>query len=196
MTESTRFEDAIRLFDEANSQDPNTEIVNGQPQPRELVHATWLTNWVLHLNPSASEALRLAARCQHICRWKIPRSSYPMSKQGYLLWRAELKKFHAQKAGEILQEAGYDDATIRRVQELNLKKNIATDAECQTLEDALCLIFLEHQLAPLAAKSEDEKMINALQKSWKKMSPQGRTEALKLNYGPREKGLIEKALAP
>ena len=196
MTEPTRFEDAIRLFDEANSQDPNTEIVNGQPQPREQVHATWLTNWVLHLNPSASEALRLAARCQQICRWKIQLSSYPMSKPGYLRWRAELKKFHAQKAGEILQEAGYDDATIRRVQELNLKKNIATDAECQTLEDALCLIFLEHQLAPLAAKSEDEKMINALQKSWKKMSPRGRTEALKLNYGPREKGLIEKALAP
>lgn len=195
MTEPTRFEDAIRLFDEANSHDPNTETVNGQPQPRELVHAGWLTDWVLRLNPDASEALRLAARCQHICRWEIPRNSYPMTKPGYLQWRAELKKFHAQKAGVILKQAGYDDATIRRVQELNLKKNITNDAECQTLEDALCLIFLEHQLAPLAAKSEEEKMINALQKSWKKMSSRGRAEAMKLNYGPREKGLIEKALA-
>ncbi|NOS68408.1 MAG: DUF4202 domain-containing protein [Verrucomicrobia bacterium] len=196
MTEFSRFDQAIRKFDEANSRDPNTETVNGQPQPRELIYAGRLTDWVMQLNPSASEALRLAARCQHICRWEIPRNSYPMTKPGYLLWRADLKKFHAQKAGEILKEAGYDDETIRQVQELNLKKHISTDAECQTLEDALCLIFLQHQLAPLAARSDDEKMINALQKSWKKMSAQGRAEALKLNYGAREKGLIEKALAP
>ncbi len=196
MTEFSRFDQAIRKFDEANSRDPNTETVNGQPQPRELVYAGWLTDWVMRLNPSASETLRLAARCQHICRWEIPRNSYPMTKPGYLLWRADLKKFHAQKAGEILKETGYDEETIRRVQELNLKKHISTDAECQTLEDALCLIFLQHQLAPLAARSDDEKMINALQKSWKKMSAQGRAEALKLNYGAREKGLIEKALAP
>ncbi len=196
MTEFSRFDQAIRKFDEANSRDPNTETVNDQPQPRELVYAGWLTDWVMRLNPSASEALRLAARCQHICRWEIPRNSYPMTKPGYLLWRADLKKFHAQKAGEILKEVGYDNETIRRVQELNLKKHISTDAECRTLEDALCLVFLQHQLAPLAARSDDEKMINALQKSWKKMSEQGRAEALKLNYGAREKGLIEKALAP
>jgi Domain of unknown function (DUF4202) len=196
MTERSRFDEAMRRFDEANSRDPNTETVNGQPRPRELVHAGWLTDWVMRLNPNASEALRLAARCQHICRWEIPRNSYPMTRPGYLLWRADLKKFHAQKAGEILKEVGYDGETIRRVQELNLKKHISTDAECQTLEDALCLIFLQHQLAPLAARSDDEKIINALQKSWKKMSAQGRAEALKLNYGAREKGLIEKALAP
>ncbi len=192
---STRFNEAIRRFDEANALDPNTENVNNQPCPRELAYAGWLTHWVLRLNPNASESLRLAARCQHICRWQIPRDSYPMTKPGYLQWRAELKKFHAQKAGEILKEVGYDETTIRRVQDLNLKKNISSDPECQVLEDALCLVFLERQFAALAAKSDDDKMINALQKSWKKMSEAGRTEALKLNYGPKEKGLIEKALA-
>lgn len=182
-----RFAEALRRFDAANAADPNVETVNGQPQPRELIYAQWLTDWVLKLAPKASEALRLAARCQHICRWEIPRDSYPLDKPGYLKWRADLKKFHAKKSGQILRDVGYDEATIQRVQELNLKKNHPKDPEVCVLEDALCLVFLEHQLTPLAAKADDEKMINALQKSWKKMTPAARTEALKLNYGAREK---------
>ena len=191
-----RFNAALRRFDEANASDPNTEVVDGKSYPRELIYAQWLTDWVLKLSPNASEPLRLAARCQHLCRWEIPRHSYPMDKPGYLRWRADLKKFHADKSGKILRDVGYDDTTVQRVQELNLKKNHPKDPEVCVLEDALCLIFLEHQLAPLAAKSDDDKMINALQKSWKKMTAAAHAEALKLNYGPREKALIEKALAP
>ncbi len=186
-----KFEAAIRRFDEENGRDPNIE--NGQP--RELLYATRLTNWVLRLSPNASEALRLAARCQHLCRWEIPRASYPMTRPGYLKWRADLKKFHAQRAGEILREVGYDDETIRRVQDLNLKKNFPADPESRLLEDALCLVFLEFQCADLAAKTDDDKMVNALKKSWEKMTEAARTEALKLNYSPREKELIQKALA-
>ena len=119
-----------------------------------------------------------------------------MDKPGYLRWRADLKKFHADRSGKILREVGYDEATAQRVQELNLKKNFPNDPEVCVLEDALCLVFLERQLAPLAAKSDDEKMINALQKSWKKMTPSAHAEALKLNYEPRERALIKKALAP
>jgi len=190
-----RFAAAIRRFDEANAADPNIEVVNGQSHPRELLYAQWLTDWVLRLAPQASETLRLAARCQHICRWESPRGSYPMDKPGYLRWRADLKKFHAEKSGQILREVGYDDSMVQRVQELNLKKNHPKDPEVCVLEDALCLVFLEKQLAPLAAKADDEKLINALQKSWKKMTPAAHAEALKLNYGPREKSLIERALA-
>jgi hypothetical protein len=160
-----------------------------------LVYAQWLTDWVLRLCPNASEALRLAARSQHICRWTIPRDSYPMTRAGYLQWRAELKKFHAQKAGDILREMGYSEETIRRVQDLNQKKGFPQDAECRVLEDALCLVFLERQFADLAAKSSDEKMVNALQKSWKKMTPAAQAEALKLQFGPRERALLEKALS-
>jgi hypothetical protein len=189
-----RFRAAWRRFDEENSRDPNTESVNGVSHPRELVYAQWLTDWVLKLCPDASEALRLAARCQHIRRWMIPRNSYPMTRAGYLQWRAELKKFHAQKAAEILREVGYPEETIARVQHLNLKKDFPNDPEGRILEDALCLVFLEHQLADLAGKSTEEKMINALQKSWKKMTPAGHAEALKLSFSPKEKALIEKAL--
>jgi hypothetical protein len=190
-----RFEAALRRFDEENSQDPNSESVEGAPRPRELIYAQWLTGWVLKLCPGASEELRLAARCQHLCRWKIPRHSYPITRPGYLKWREDLKRFHAERAGEILREAGYTDSTIARVQELNLKKNFPNDPEGRVLEDALCLVFLERQLADLAAKTADDKVITALQKSWKKMTPAAHTEALKLAYGPRERKLIERALA-
>ena len=185
------FSAAIARFDAENSRDPNSE----DGQPRELLYAQRLTDWVLKLCPAASEPLRLAARCQHICRWESPRENYPMTKPGYLKWRADLKKFHAEKSGAILREVGCDDATIRRVQDLNLKKNFPTDAEVRVLEDALCLVFLEFQLTALAAKSDDEKMVNALKKSWAKMTAAARAEALKLAYGEREKNLLTLALA-
>jgi hypothetical protein len=185
------FAAAIVRFDAENSRDPNLE--NGRP--RELLYAERLTDWVLKLCPSASEPLRLAARCQHLCRWESPRENYPLTRPGYLKWRADLKKFHAEKSGAILRDVGCAEETIRRVQDLNLKKNFPADAECRVLEDALCLVFLEFQLAPLAAKSDDEKMINALRKSWEKMTEAARAEALKLNFGEREKNLVARALA-
>ena len=190
-----RFEAALRWFDEANARDPNVERVDGTSQPRELIYSRWLTDWVLKLCPVAGQALRLAARCQHICRWEIPRDSYPMTRPGYLHWRAELKKFHAQKSSTILREAGYDEETIRQVQELNLKKNFPSDPESRVLEDALCLLFLDRQLADLARKTEEGKVINAIQKSWKKMTAAAHAEAFKLNFGPRERILLERALA-
>lgn len=193
-TDRNRFETALRRFDEENSRDPNSEIVDGKSCPRELIYAQWLTDWVLKLCPNASEELRLAARCQHICRWHIPRDSYPMTRPGYLKWRADLKQFHAQRAGEILTEVGYPASVVQRVQELNLKKNFPNDPEVRVLEDALCLVFLERQLSALAAKSTDEKMITALQKSWQKMTPAAHAEALKLSYAAKERDLIERAL--
>ncbi len=189
-----RFEAALRRFDEENSCDPNQQMVNGTPQPRELVYAQWLTEWVLKLRPAASEELRLAARCQHLCRWMIPRERCPMTRAGYLQWREALKKFHAQKAGEILAEVGYAPETIARVQHLNQKKDLQRDSETQTLEDALCLVFLEHQLSDLAAKTAEDKVINALQKSWKKMTPQAHRFAISIPFGAKEKALVEKAL--
>ena len=189
-----KFAAALRRFDEENSHDPNLESFGGAQHPRELLYAQRLTGWVLRLAPDASEALRLAARCQHICRWQSPRDAYPMTRAGYLKWRADLKKFHAEKSGAILRDVGYDDETIQRVQDLNLKKHFPADAETRTLEDALCLVFLEFQFADLAAKTAEDKTINALQKSWGKMTEAARAEALKLNYGEREKALLQHAL--
>ena len=196
ITDPARFEAAIRRFDAENSRDPNSEIADGVSHPKELLYAQRLTDWVLRLCPEAPEPLRLAARCQHLCRWESPRNSYPMTRPGYLTWRANLKKFHAQKSGEILRACGYPKELIHEVQDLNLKKNFPADPHCRVLEDALCLVFLEFQFADLAAKTDDAKTINALQKSWGKMTEAARAAALKLNYGPRETSLLQAALKP
>jgi hypothetical protein len=195
MTPESLFEAALKRFDDENARDPNHEIVDGVAQPHELVYAQRLYEWVLKLAPHASRELLLAARSQHICRWMIPRSKYPMDRVGYLKWRNELKQFHSQKSSEILRELGFPEATIARVQGLNLKRDFPRDLESRVLEDALCLVFLQFQFAELAARTTADKVINALQKSWNKMTPNAREHALRLQYGPREKALLDRALA-
>src|SRR5580704_7306991 len=107
-----RFFEAWRRFDEENAQDPNLLIVEEVAHPQELLYAERLTDWVLRLDPKASESLLLAARSQHIRRWTIPRASYEMTRAGYLRWRADLKQFHAAKSAQILTEVGYDKETV------------------------------------------------------------------------------------
>ena len=195
MGEEWRFSEAIRRFDEENGRDPNLIDVEGVAQPHELIYARRLTEWVLRLQLGASKPLLLAARSQHICRWLVPRSSYDMTRAGYLRWRNDLKQLHARKSAEILREVGYDETTIARVVELNLKKRLGRDQECQVLEDALCLMTLQYQLADLMRKTDPDKMVAILQKTWKKMSDVARTEALALPFTEAESALIHKALA-
>ena len=191
---NARFQHAIALIDEQNSLDPNTEIINGKSIPREVLYSQRLTEWIIRLNPEASEALLLAARSQHICRWKIPRTDYPVTRPGYHQWKNDLKRFHARLSGEILAQAGYDEPIIARVRSLNLKEGFPNDPETRTLEDALCLMFLEYQFAPLAEKAEASKVVNALRKSWSKMTEPARKAALTLNYESRQKALLATAL--
>jgi hypothetical protein len=194
LSDPVRFAEAIRRFDEENARDPNREVAAGTAQPRELLYAQRLSEWVMRLDSGASEELRLAARSQHICRWTIPRHSYEMTRVGYLRWRSDLKLFHARKAGEILRDVGYPAEIIQRVQDLNLKKNFPKDPQCRVLEDALCLVFLQYQLADLASRTDEEKVVNALQKSWKKMTPAAQAHALQLSYTAHEKALLDRAL--
>jgi hypothetical protein len=193
--DSQRLIAAVARFDEENSKDPNQEEVNGTPVPRELLYSKWLTDWVLRLKPDASESLRLAARCTHLCRWAIPRSNYPADRPGYLRWRQDLKSFHSKKAAEILRELGYEENAIAQVQALVSKTAFPADPDSRVLEDALCLVFLEHQFSDLMAKSSEAKMINAVRKTWKKMTPGAQSIALTLKFEPGEKRLLERALS-
>lgn len=186
---------AYERFDAANAKDPNTVITDGMELPKELVFARRLTDEILALNPEAPVALRLASRCQHIRRWEIPRDTQPMGRAGYLKWRAELKKFHAEKSAEILREVGYDECVIKKVQDLNLKKNLHSDPDCQTLEDALCLVFLKYQFDALIENTEEEKMALILQKTWAKMSEMGQKFATQLDYSERAAEVLEKSLS-
>ena len=184
----------LNRIDALNAEDPNTEVVDGVPHPRELLYARRLSAWVLRLRPEASEALRIASRGQHLRRWTIPRDRYERTRRGYLRWRETLKAFHADEVSRLMQESGYAEDAIQRVRSLILKKPIAADPEAQALEDALCLVFLETQFADLRQKTPEEKMIEVLRKTWKKMGEQGRAEALRLPLGAAEKALLARAL--
>ena len=194
VSEAEKFQKAIQKIDQENQQDPNSEWWNGQEFPKEFLYSQRMTEWLQKFSPKASEALQLATRSQHICRWTIPRDSYPMDRKGYLQWRTELKGFHANKAEEILQSAGYDQELIERVKSLILKKRMKTDAESQTLEDVVCLVFLEYYLSDFAQKHQEDKVIAILQKTWKKMSDEARKVALSQEYRETDLELIKKAL--
>ena len=189
------FQQAIQAFDHMNAQDPNLLRFEGQEYPRELWYAGELTRWVLQLQPNASEALRLAARCQHLERWKIPRGDFPPGRVGYLNWRKKLAQFHASRAEETLRALHYSEDIVQRVRELNLKLDIRHDPEIQVLEDALCLVFLESQFAELSEKTEQTKFVEIIQKTWKKMSSKGREMALKLDLNEATRRLIERAIS-
>jgi len=189
-----RFESALLAFDAANAQDPKKEVWEGVETPYELLYSRWMTEWVRKLNPNPSEALLLAARCQHLRRWEIPRTNYEPGRIGYLKWRKFLYQYHADKAGEILREVGYPEETIRKVQDINLKKSMK-DPDTQTIEDALCLVFLEYQLSDFLKKTPPEKMPGIIKKSWDKMSPRARDFALQLPFSKQARSLIEKSLS-
>ncbi|MFT6059848.1 MAG: hypothetical protein ACJAU9_000092 [Lentimonas sp.] len=171
---STKYAAVIALIDQANAADPTSIEYQGESYPKEVLYAGRHLAWALRLQPNAAECLRIAAKTQHICRWESPRSDYPMNRVGYLKWREDLKHFHAKRAGMLMAAAGYDPVSIERVQSLNLKKGIKTDADCQTLEDALCLSFLELGFDDLIAKYAEAKVLSILQKTAVKMSEAGR----------------------
>ena len=176
---------ACAAIDRANAEDPKgTELLYGQR----------MVDWVRKLAPGASEELLLAARAQHVRRWTVPRSRYPEGRNGYLKWREGLKKFHAYTLAAIMAEAGYGEEAAAKSRSLLVRKNLASDAEGQTLEDAACLVFLQFELGEFSAKTEPDKMVDILRKSWAKMSPAARDAALGLKLGDVELNLVKRAL--
>jgi hypothetical protein len=169
-----RFAAALARFARAHAEDPRGAVSRDY-------HAR-LGAWVERLAAPAEpgEALQLAAACQHIRRWTIPRDRFPEGVAGYKRWRSELARFHAGEAAAILAEVGYDEAAIARVRSLLLKKDLKGDAEVQLFEDAICLTFLEGELEAFAVKHDDAKLTGILQKTWAKMSPAGQRAALAL----------------
>ena len=190
-----RLADALSRIDAAHAEDPRRlPARDGQDVPYELRYARRMTSWLDRLEPQSSEALRLAVRCQHLRRWSIPRSQYPMTRSGYHQWRTTLARFHADEAAAILRGVGYDEATVARVQSLVRKEGLKADVETQTLEDVACLVFLEDEFGEFARKHDEEKVLAILRRTWGKMSERGRAAALGLDLGPAERVLIEKAL--
>lgn len=198
IADSSRFRQTLEKFDAANTQDPNQEVFGGMSYPKELLYAQRMSDMLDKFAPDASEAVQLAVRCQHICRWQKPRSDYPMDGAGYKQWRTNLYKFHGDIAGGLMREAGYDDDMIAKVQALLRKEKLKVNPETQLLEDVVDLVFLQHYLAGFVEKYshyDEEKLLGILRKTWRKMSDKGHEAALKLNYTPEILAVIQKALA-
>lgn len=189
-----KLDQAFALFDAYNQRDPSHTNWQNEDYPLEYFYALKLYEWVLRLDPEADEVLQLAARSQHIGRWEIPRDTYPEGRTGYLKWRSDLSKYHAEKAAKIMATVGYDEQTQEKVRTIIQKRRIKADPQVQTMENALCLVFLEYQYEALVQKLDDEKMIPILQKTWAKMSEPGQKLALSLSYSTQGRDLIEKAL--
>jgi hypothetical protein len=190
----SKLQEAFKAFDAYNSRDPHTESVGNTTFPKELLYGQRMTERLNLYQPEAPEYLQLAARCQHIGRWEIPRDTYPMDKKGYLQWRSAEKFHHVKIAEPILKNCGYDEATIEKVKFLLLKKELATNEDTQLLEDVVCLVFIEHYLADFAAQHNDDKVVDILRKTIKKISPRCLEEASRLKVSEKIQGLLLKAV--
>ena len=200
-TDNSRFGRAIALFDAANNEDPRQVTgPDGKPCPRELLYSRRMTEMLDRYAPGASEATKLAVRAQHIQRWKSPRDSYPMDRNGYLQWRTDLYKFHADTAGRHMQVAGYDDEMIERVKKAIGKRGRKVNPETQLLEDVIDLVFIEYYMLEFVGQKPDyseDRWLGIIRKTWEKMSADAHAFALsgKLKLPGPLVPLITKAIA-
>lgn len=192
---TSQFQLVMHDIDEANHEDPNHELADGQEYPREYLYSLRMSQQLNKLAPEADEVLQIAARAQHIRRWQIPRTDYPKTRTGYLTWRRDLGRFHAEETAAIMKAAGYDHSAIERLEKMLVKKGIKQNPHTQTLEDVICLVFLQYYLEPFATKHDEAKLISIVQKTWAKMSPQGQEAALQLSLPTHLGALINKALS-
>lgn len=188
---------AIAAIDAYNAGDPKRVVVAGREIAESVRYCECMSAWIERLDPAASDALRLAARAQHIGRWTIPRANYPEGVAGYNRWRRDLARFHAETAGRIVADAGYDPATVARVGALIRKEGLGRDPETQALEDAACLVFLETGFDAFSRRHPDDKVVDIVRKTWRKMGPRGRALALDLvgDLAPDRAALVARAVA-
>jgi len=194
-SEVSRERAALEHFQAAHFEDPRTILVNGVVVPWSVHYHARLAHWVRRFDPEASLPLGLAAACQHIRRWTVPRGEYEAGRRGYRRWRSDLAQMHARTAREVLEKVGLDEATITRVEALVRKVGLARDPEVQVFEDAICMVFFELDYADLVTKHDDAKLVDILRRTWDKMSPVGREAALALSadMGDRERRLLDAA---
>ncbi|MBK6638039.1 MAG: DUF4202 domain-containing protein [Rhodocyclaceae bacterium] len=190
------FAQARALFDAANAVDPNLD----EGRAKELLYAERMSDMLARYQPDAAEVVQLAVRAQHIERWKVPRSDYPMHREGYLAWRSGLYKYHARRAGEIMRQVGYGETAIAAVEAAVGKRGVKVNPDTQLVEDVAALVFIEHYMLPFAGSKPDydeEKWLVIIRKTWKKMSEAARTFALSGRVRLPEPliPLIQKAIA-
>ncbi|MFK5915132.1 MAG: DUF4202 domain-containing protein [Woeseiaceae bacterium] len=194
------FEQVVKLMDDANAEDPNIETVDGKETPKELLYSNRMAEMLARFNPEADDVIQLGIRGQHMLRWKSPRDDYPMTREGYHKWRSDLYTFHAESVAGLMADAGYDDAAQQRVLQAVGKKGIKSNPDTQLLEDTASLVFIEHYMLAFAEKHpeySEEKWIDIIKRTWRKMSDDAHTFALsgKLTLPEALIPLIQKSVA-
>ncbi len=185
-----RLQNILAAIDAANEADPTLEA----GAPAAWLYGRRMSDTLAAFAPTATDALQIAARGQHIERWLLPRADYPLGKAGYHAWRNAQKARHAERLAELARAAGYEDATIARIGAIVRKEALKRDAEAQTLEDVACLVFLAHHAAGFAGQHDAAKTLDILAKTWRKMSEAGQAAALALDLPAPVRALVEKAV--
>lgn len=170
----TPLQTAFAAIDTANEKDP----VASEGTPDALLYGQRMSAEQERLFPDASEPLKIAARGQHIERWILKRAAYPEGRAGYLTWRRDLAKHHADRVGAIMRDAGYGDDEVEAAGRMLRKEGIKRDAEVQALEDIICFTFLKWYFAPFSEKHSHQKLLRIVEKTARKMSAEGRAQVL------------------
>ncbi len=191
---------AMGKVDVANRADPNIELVDGQPLPKEYAYSLHMTRWLHELEPEPSERMQIACRAQHIERWTMPRRDFPEGRKAYYEWRQACGRMHGRRAAEIMAECGYPKAEWERVETILTKRELRKDEDTQLLEDVACMVFLERYFADFYEQNADydrEKWLRIVRRTWGKMSPRGHEAALRLAEGMPAHllALLQEALA-
>jgi hypothetical protein len=198
MTESSdRLDAVLRDIDAANADDPRTIIVDGETRPYEIVYSQRMGERLQAMYSDASELLRIAAHGQHIRRFDIPRKRYPEGRKGYNEWRRTCREHHAELLGEIMKRHGYSNDEIAQVATFVKKEQLKKDKDSQALENVVDVVFVEHYLDEFVTKYsgyDEEKLIDIIGKTLRKMSPKGHEAALALDLPDEHRRLIMAAV--
>ena len=186
-----RFDAAVAAIDAANADDPTRVMVRGTEQPLALAHGRIAAEWVVLLSPRVDDAVRLAARAHHLRRWELPRAQYEAGRTGYLLWKRDQRKRHAEDLGVLLAGVGYDADVITAAQAAVLRQGPGG----QLVEDAACLVFIETQLAAVAAQLDHDHLVQVVRKTAKKMSPTALAAVAQIPLGEAEHVVLAEALS-
>lgn len=191
-----RLAEVFKEIDAINQQDPRMDSDKDIALPKEYLYSLRMTEMLNTYDPSVDELMKIAARGQHIRRWSIPRNEYPMDRKGYLQWRTKLKILHADLLSEIMLKHCYTDEEVKNVTELVTKKKLNINGDAQKLEDVVCLVFLKYYFEDFFKQHPEEKVVDILRKTWRKMTDKGRSMALDLNFSDEAHAIISKALDP
>ncbi len=189
MPANHRLTSTLAEIDAANAADP---------RHRELVYAERMSEGLDRIYPDASESLRIAARAQHIRRWEIPRSGYPLGRAGYNAWRTACRDHHGRLIADIMDRHGYAAAEIAQVVKIVRKEELKRDPESQALENVVGFVFVAHYLDEFVARHpdyDDTRLADILKKTLRKMDPVGHAAVLALPLPEATRRLIGLAMA-